>query len=226
MWLRYLTGPLGLLIAGTFLGAPLGMSISPWLMGRMDAAWIGFAGSVAGGIAGGAMTIIAGFIAWGAAMRQIEATRQRDRRDDDALYSMAVVYCYGVEKACNSIEEIGACFLSRRRYGEQLDRKDALARFADIRRVVDDDLGLVRDDDLEVIIHRLPVIYWRPLRELINIKPEIDFVRARIIEEVNGVSDLLPVPIPKARALVARMDVVRGKAIELKVELETARGKI
>lgn len=73
-----LWNPLALLAGGTVFGLAAGWSAIPALS-RLSGDWLGFYGSVSGGLVGGLLGVGAGVLAWTAAQQQIEAqTRMLD----------------------------------------------------------------------------------------------------------------------------------------------------
>lgn len=66
---------LALVFSGSFVvsGLSVAAALAPMLSDRPEI--IGYWGGIAGGLAGGAMTLVAGWLAWTAAQRQIEAQR-------------------------------------------------------------------------------------------------------------------------------------------------------
>lgn len=70
--------PLALLIGGTVFGAAVAWSAIPALS-KLSGDWLGFHGSISGGLVGGLLGVGAGVLAWTAAQQQIEAqTRMLD----------------------------------------------------------------------------------------------------------------------------------------------------
>ncbi|WP_454916529.1 hypothetical protein [Xanthobacter sediminis] len=75
---RDIWNPLALLIGGTVFGAAAAWSAIPALS-RLSGDWLGFYGSISGGLVGGLLGVGAGVLAWTAAQQQIEAqTRMLD----------------------------------------------------------------------------------------------------------------------------------------------------
>ncbi|MDQ0504525.1 hypothetical protein [Xanthobacter agilis] len=73
-----LWNPLALLAGGTVFGVALAWSAIPALS-KLSGDWLGFYGSVTGGLVGGLLGVGAGVLAWTAAQQQIEAqTRMLD----------------------------------------------------------------------------------------------------------------------------------------------------
>jgi len=70
--------PVALLAGGTVFGAAAAWSAMP-AIARLSGDWLGFYGSITGGLVGGLLGVGAGVLAWSAAQQQIEAqTRMLD----------------------------------------------------------------------------------------------------------------------------------------------------
>lgn len=99
-----------LVSAGVVLGAALGLSFAPVVSAVASDAWIGFGGSILGGIIGGGLTVFAGYLAWMGVQEQndltresIEISKNAERR---AAYQAVQEILYNIDASITYIDRI------------------------------------------------------------------------------------------------------------------------